>query len=96
MNYSFSESLASAGAATADSLADTTADYIVQVDRSDRWLVYHRLQELGIDCQCSADGRLSARLASAHDAIQIWSVVQQLTQPRRWQLDWLERCWCTD
>lgn len=66
---------------------------IVSIARSDRWQAYHRLQELGIPCTCLADGRLQVEVTSPMATIQLWSVLQQLTQSRQHLLTRLERCW---
>lgn len=68
-------------------------DQVIEIAFSDRWQVYRRLQELGIPCQCGTNQPLSVQLNNVNDAIQLWSVVRQLTL-RRWELvSWLKRCW---
>ncbi|MGK7931403.1 MAG: Asr1405/Asl0597 family protein [Microcystaceae cyanobacterium] len=61
---------------------------------SDRWTVYHRLQELGISCHCSFNQPLKVRLNHPLTGIQLWSVVKQTTAPRSVLLQWLHQCWC--
>ncbi|WAL61609.1 Asr1405/Asl0597 family protein [Thermocoleostomius sinensis] len=66
---------------------------IISIPRCDRWQAYHRLQELHIPCICLEDGRLQVEITSPHAAVQLWSVMQQLTRPRQQLSNWLERCW---
>ncbi|HAX80893.1 MAG TPA: hypothetical protein DCY88_34920 [Cyanobacteria bacterium UBA11372] len=66
---------------------------LVLVQRGDRWQVYQRLQELGIACLCSSDGYLTAAINTPTEALQLWSVVRQLTAKRREMTFWLHRCW---
>jgi hypothetical protein len=65
----------------------------VSVTRSDRWQAYQRLQELDIACACPVDGSLQVNLNTPLAAIQLWSVVKQLTTSRRDLSDWLKHCW---
>ena len=60
---------------------------------ADRWQVYHRLKELAIPCQCGTNQPLSVQINDVASAIQLWSVVKQLTLPRRDLVSWLERSW---
>jgi len=66
---------------------------IVQVNWIDRWLVYKRLQELEIPCCCAAQQPLRANIANCRDAIQLMSVVKQITASRQELIQNLERCW---
>ena len=66
---------------------------VVTVSRCDRWQAYQRLQELGVQCWCSADGTLSVEVKTVGDAVQLRSVIQQLTGSRNELLDWLNLCW---
>jgi hypothetical protein len=56
-------------------------------------MVYHRLQELQIPCRVSVDRALQVQLDTPQAAIQLWSVVRQLTAPRQELAYWLEGCW---
>jgi hypothetical protein len=58
-----------------------------------RWEVYHRLQELEIPCECATERPLQASITTATAAIQVWSVVRQVTASRRELVTWLEDCW---
>lgn len=66
---------------------------VVRVSRCDRWQAYQRLQELGVHCWCAEDGTLSVEVQTVGDAIQLRSVIQQLTAARSELIDWLELCW---
>ncbi|OKH24440.1 hypothetical protein NIES593_07100 [Hydrococcus rivularis NIES-593] len=66
---------------------------VAKVSRSDRWLVYHRLQELNIPCWCPSNGSLLVEVNNCIDAILLRSTVQQLFAARRELVDWLQRCW---
>jgi hypothetical protein len=68
----------------------------LEVDRVDRWFIYHRLQELMIPSWSLADGSLWVEANHAATAALIWLVVQQCLQPRSTLVDWLERCWQAD
>ena len=66
---------------------------VVEVNYSDRWLAYRRLQELDIPCHCSANQSLTVALHSPIAAIQLWSINKQLTATRNDLIDWLHCCW---
>ena len=68
-------------------------NHVDTVNRSERWEIYHRLQELQIPCQCSPNQPLRVQLDHATAAIQLWSVVRQLTAPRSELISWLNLCW---
>ena len=66
---------------------------MLEVNWADRWQVYHRLQELTIPSWCVTDQPLKVRIDDVAAAIQLWSVVRQLTAPRQDLVCALERCW---
>jgi hypothetical protein len=66
---------------------------IIEISWADRWQVYRRLQELKIPCQCGPNQPLSYQINDVAAAIQVWSVVKQVTAPRRDLASWLELCW---
>lgn len=66
---------------------------VTTVAGSDRWTVYHRLQELGISCQCSLNKPLKVHLNNPLTGIQVWSVIKQTTASRPVLLQWLHQCW---
>jgi len=63
------------------------------VQGTQRWEIYQRLQQLAIPCFCAMHQPLEVGVDSPAAAIQLWSVVKQLTASRQEHLDWLERCW---
>jgi hypothetical protein len=68
----------------------------VTVLQGDRWIVYHRLQELMIPCWCPEDGLLWVEIKHSNHAILLRSVIQQFMASRPQLVDWLERCWEMD
>ncbi|HEY9710307.1 MAG TPA: Asr1405/Asl0597 family protein [Oculatellaceae cyanobacterium] len=68
---------------------------IVNVSRIDRWVIYHRLQELMIPCWCPADGSLRVEVNNSVAAVLVRSTVQQFVASRQELVEWLERCWRT-
>lgn len=66
---------------------------VVRVSRCDRWQAYQRLQDLGLQCACAGDGTLSVEVQTVGEAIQLRSVIQQLTASRSELIDWLDLCW---
>ncbi|MBD1843944.1 hypothetical protein H6F89_11140 [Cyanobacteria bacterium FACHB-63] len=71
----------------------TTAAQVTTISRTDRWQIYHRLQELRIPAWCPEDGSLWVEVDDAISAFLVRSTVQQFAASRRELLDWLERCW---
>ena len=71
----------------------TEVNEIVEVSWADRWQVYQRLQELEIPCWCATEQPLSVHIADVAAAIQLWSVIKQLTASRQELVRTLERCW---
>jgi len=69
---------------------------VVKVSRCDRWQAYQRLQELEIQSSCAGDGTLAVEVRTVGEAIQLRSVIQQLTAPRSELIDWLDLCWQLD
>ncbi|MDY6782414.1 MAG: hypothetical protein SW833_07665 [Cyanobacteriota bacterium] len=66
---------------------------IVELNGSERWQIYRRLQELQIPCQCATYQPLQIEIHSSNAAIQLWSAIRQIVAPRRELVDCLERCW---
>ncbi|MDY7013855.1 MAG: hypothetical protein SVX43_09720 [Cyanobacteriota bacterium] len=66
---------------------------IVELNGSERWKIYHRLQELQVPCRCAMHQPLQVEIHSSTAAIQLWSVVRQSVASRRELIDWLDRCW---
>lgn len=65
----------------------------LEIDRIERWNVFKRLQELSIPCQCTCGQPLQVRVETATAAIQVWSVIKQLTLPSVSSIEHLKRCW---
>ncbi|MBD2018145.1 hypothetical protein H6F96_29795 [Microcoleus sp. FACHB-53] len=65
----------------------------IEISWGDRWQVYTRLQELAIPCECATNQPLRYQIKDVTAAIQLWSVVRQLTVSRPELACWLERCW---
>jgi hypothetical protein len=66
---------------------------VVAVPRTDRWRIYHRLQELQIPCWCLPDGSLHVEVQNITGAFLLRSVVQQFVASRQEMVSWLEQCW---
>lgn len=67
--------------------------HIVEIYWADRWLVYQRLQELAIPCSCATNQPLTVEIAHATAAVQLWSVIRQVTARRQDLIAALERSW---
>lgn len=74
---------------------DALVSRVVTIQRSDRWQVYRRLQELGISCWCPQDGTLWVEIEGCVGATLLRSTVHQFTSSRSELADWLDRCWTT-
>jgi hypothetical protein len=75
------------------SSSELETSQVIEIALADRWQVYRRLQELSIPCRCGTNQPLSAQINNVTAAIQLWSVVRQLTVPRRELVYWLDHCW---
>ncbi len=75
------------------SSSEALGDHVLQIPLSDRWRIYHRLQELMIPCSCLADGSLRVQVNSCLMAILLRSTVLQCMASRQELIDWLEQCW---
>ena len=65
----------------------------VGIKNTERWIIYRRLQELEIPCQCSTNQPLQVELSNPNAIAQLCHVVKQLTAPRSELVKWLDRCW---
>ena len=63
------------------------------IDCEDRWQVYHRLQELDFCCQCRGFKPLTVEVKTAAEAVQLWGIVQRVSQPRQILVEALKRRW---
>lgn len=59
----------------------------------DRWQVHHRLQSLDIETQCKSFQPLQVKIDTPAEAIQLWSVVRQVSAPRHVLADSLDKSW---
>ncbi|MGB5631746.1 MAG: Asr1405/Asl0597 family protein [Waterburya sp.] len=75
---------------------DTFVSQVAKIQRSDRWSVHRRLQELNIPCWCPEDGALWIEIDSCINAILLRSTIQQFVSSRLELTNWLERCWSTE
>jgi hypothetical protein len=69
---------------------------VVKIPHYLRWEVYLRLQELSIPCYSSKDGYLLVEINTAVAALQLCSVLQQITASRQELVNWLEKCWLVE
>ena len=65
----------------------------VEIDFNQRWGVYHRLQELGIPCNCFSNQPLQVEIDNPRAIAQLSCVVKQSTASRSELIDWLDNCW---
>ena len=75
------------------SIFQPQARQIVKVDWADRWQAYQRLQELDIPCWCSTNQPLTVEINNPTAAVQLWSVMRQMTAVRQDLISTLEECW---
>lgn len=66
---------------------------MVKVETDQRWLVFQRLQDLNIPCQCQMYGDLHVQVNDGVTALQVWQVLRQFSASKQDLVDWLERCW---
>ena len=74
---------------------DAFVSQVAKINRSDRWTVYRRLQELSIPSWCPEDGALWVEIDSCIHAILLRSTIQQFINTLSESITWLERCWST-
>ena len=65
----------------------------VGIKNTERWSVYHRLQELEISCRCSTEQPLEVELNCPIAIAQLSCVVRRMTASRDELIDWLDDCW---
>lgn len=66
---------------------------VATVSWAQRWQVYSRFQELEIPCHCAPNQALQVAVDNCTQAMQVRSVLWQLSAPRLEQVEWLMRCW---
>ncbi|MFK0730668.1 MAG: Asr1405/Asl0597 family protein [Gloeotrichia echinulata GP01] len=67
--------------------------HIVEINWTDRWQVYQRLQDLNIPCWCETNQPLRVEICHPIAAIQLWSVIRQFTASRQDLIQNLKYCW---
>jgi hypothetical protein len=65
----------------------------VGINNTERWSIYHRLQELEIPCSCLTNQPLQVELNNPNAIAQLCYVVKQSTASRSELIDWLDDCW---
>ncbi len=70
-----------------------TGSQAIAINGSERWDIYHRLQELSISCQCSTHQLLTVEISSPNSLIQVWTVVKRMTSSRESLIQSLKSCW---
>ncbi len=66
---------------------------VADLDPVARWIVYRRLQDLGLTCRYGRSHPLTVAISTPIDALLVWSVVQTATQSKPALADHLDRCW---
>ncbi|WP_369791673.1 Asr1405/Asl0597 family protein [Synechococcus sp. PCC 7335] len=66
---------------------------LILVTCEDRWQVYHRLQDLDIECCCSGFQPLQVEVRTPTQALQLWSVLKRVAYSRTALVASLNRCW---
>ena len=67
--------------------------HTVGISDTERWSIYHRLQELGIPCICTTNKPLQVQLDYPNAIAQLCSVVRHSTASRSELIDLLDDCW---
>ena len=67
--------------------------HTVGIKNTERWSIYHRLQELDIPCNCSTNQPLQVELNNPSAIAQLCCVFKQSTASRSELIDWLDNCW---
>jgi hypothetical protein len=65
----------------------------LDIQACQRWLIYHRLLDLGIPCWCKAYHPLRVQIESPSAAIQCHQIIRRFTASKQELVDWLETCW---
>ncbi len=72
---------------------NVTSSQVISINGSERWDIYHRLQELDIPSQCLTHQLVSVEISSPNDLIQVWNVVRRMTSSRGDLVKLLKTCW---
>lgn len=65
----------------------------IEIARTECWFAYRRFQALAIASSISTGQPLRVEINDPQTAIQVWSVIKQVTGSRSELIDWLEHCW---
>ncbi|MEL6931151.1 MAG: Asr1405/Asl0597 family protein [Cyanobacteria bacterium J06600_6] len=65
----------------------------IEIDRTESWFAYRRFQDLAIASSISTGQPLRVAVNDPHTAVQVWSVIKQVTGSRSELINWLEHCW---
>lgn len=65
----------------------------IAINGTERWDIYHRLQELEIPCKCPAHKPLMVEISSPNHLIQLWSVIRRINASRHDLVNSLENNW---
>ena len=65
----------------------------ITVNCDDRWQVHYRLQALGLETQCKSFQPLQVKINTPLEALQLWSVVRQVSMPRHVLAASLDESW---
>lgn len=74
-------------------ISETQVKQIVEINWTDRWQVYKRLQELEISSSCKINQPLTVEIANITDIAQLWSVLRQFTASRQDLISHLQHSW---
>ncbi|MGD1922415.1 MAG: Asr1405/Asl0597 family protein [Pleurocapsa sp.] len=66
---------------------------IIEIARTESWSAYRRFQDLSIQSSISTGQPLRVEIKDPQTAVQVWSVIKQVTGSRSELIDWLEDCW---
>ncbi|QEP99922.1 hypothetical protein RHP47_00055 [Thermosynechococcus sp. QKsg1] len=67
--------------------------HLIAVQWQLRWPIYQRLIDLEVPCDYAPYQPLRVEVNSPLAALQVWSVVRQVSAPRETLINWLEHCW---
>ncbi|MEO1799634.1 MAG: Asr1405/Asl0597 family protein [Cyanobacteria bacterium J06629_2] len=65
----------------------------IDIARTESWFAHRRFQDLAIASSISTGQPLRVEINDPQTAVQVWSVIRQVTGSRSKLIDWLEYCW---
>lgn len=65
----------------------------IEIARTESWSAYRRFQDLSIQSHISTGTPLQVEISNPQTAVQVWSVIKQVTGSRSELIDWLDHCW---